>query len=165
MMVLLVSTALAQTCNLDRLPEPDSHLSVAWIAPRSRRVTNRSWLTVMPTVDLLAFVEIEEPTVGRLLEFVGQRRGGRKEPRRQYKVVIFDVARDSLCRPVDTSDERVTGVEVCEPKTRHFRHTDGCGFILDRADRRVGPPAFRARWADLVRAGFCVLPAERFLRR
>lgn len=167
MLTLLTATAFAQstTCNLERLPALSDHLSVVWVAPRSRRVRNRSWLTVVPTLDVMDFAREEEPSVGRLLEFLGMRRAGRREPRRPYKVLVFDVASDFLCRPVDTLEGRVGGVDVCEVQSRHFKHTDGCGFIDDRANRGGGPPAFRARWADLVQAGFCLLPAERFLRR
>lgn len=166
MLALFSTLAFGQaTCDLERLPALPDHLSVVWVAPRSRRVRSGSWLTVVPTLDVMDFAREEEPTVGRLLEHLGQRRSGRREPRRAYKVMVFDVAPDSLCRPIDGLDARVVGVDVCEFKTRHFKGTDGCGFTVDTGTRRVGPPAFRARWADLVKAGFCLLPAERFLQR
>ncbi len=153
------------TCDPSQLPEPATSLSVAWVAPRGRRVGRRTWLTVVPTVDLMAFAKRENATVGRLLEHLGQRRSGRREPRRSYKVLVFDVTRDMLCRPLDAEPaSMVGGVPVCELSDKHFRDTDRCGWLVDTRTRRRSLPALRAQWGDLVRAGFCVLPAERFVR-
>lgn len=166
-MWLAASAALAQQCDEARLSAPGDHLSVAWVAPRRQRVRRNTELTVVSTVDLRRFVADGEVTVGRLLEHVGLRREGRREPRRPYKVLVFDVPRSDLCRPVSTAPAASSwaGVAVCAEPGPRKPTTDGCGATLDRRTRRPGPALYRSTWGDLVRGGFCVLPAERFVRR
>ena len=166
MWIAFLGVAWSQICDRVTYPESeDPYISVAWIAPRTKRVSRQTVLTVVPTVDLRAFVKEEEPTVGRLLEYVGLRGKRRGEPRRAYKVVVFDVPRAELCRPIDEAGptELVGGLRACEVRPRDLRHTDGCGYGIDRRTFRPGPTVFQAPWEHLIRGGFCVLPAERFL--
>jgi hypothetical protein len=54
-------------------------------------------------------------------------------------------------------------VPSCPESTTRFKEAhDGCGTLVDRAGGE-GPTVYRARWRDVVRNGFCVLPAERFV--
>ena len=50
-----------------------------------------------------------------------------------------------------------------ERLARPSSDADACGHAVDRATDQPGVEVFRARWRDLAREGFCVLPAERFV--
>ena len=57
------------------------------------------------------------------------------------------------------------GLASCVERATRLQEThDGCGRLIDRSsgDTRA---VYRARWDDVVRNGFCVLPAERFVAR
>lgn len=148
------------------LEAPPEALSVAWVSPLRRKVGKNGWLTLVPTTELKAFAdEHAKGSVARLLQHVGQRKRS-SEPSRSYKVVVFDVRAEQLCRPLEDREggEEAFGMVSCPERVSRFRErTDACGTLEDRAGGE-GPPVFRARWRDVVRNGFCVLPADRFVR-
>ena len=155
----------APTCAADLVAPPES-FSVAWISPVGQTVRAGKALPVVPTKALRGWVRRDQPSLARFLQRVGVRRSA-KPPRRAYKVVVFDVdAPRTLCRPVSAMEEggEVAGLPVCEERLSKPRNgEDGCGHTLDRATGQPGLPMYRATWRDLVRNGFCVLPAEHFL--
>ena len=154
----MVGAALASSCDPEALSPPPETLSVAWVSPLPRRA--HGWLEVVRTRDAA-----RQGDVGRMLQALGRRRKD-TAPRRRYKVVVFDVSATALCRGVAGVEEGavVGGVRACADRlTRSTRSTDGCGHVVDRADDSAGVEVFRARWRDLAREGFCVLPAERFV--
>ncbi|MBX2800056.1 MAG: hypothetical protein KTR31_20430 [Myxococcales bacterium] len=173
--MVLIATAWAAlaappevTCSHDQLPPIGDSLSVAWVSPMGKRVGGATWVSVVATSDLTTFARGEDASIKRLLEVLGLRAAGRKRPARKYKVVVFDVARDTLCRPVADAafGSTLAGVGVCDDGRPHPRKgTDDCGFTLDTATAGAGLPVFRARWSDLAQHGFCVLPADRYLLR
>lgn len=150
------------------LPAPPEALSVAWVSPLGQRVGRNGWLTLVPTTELKAFAQGEgRGSVGRLLQYIGRRKRS-KEPKRPWKVVVFDVRAEQLCRPLLDREGGLEafGMVSCPERVARFREDgDGCGTLTDLADGGEGPRAYRARWRDVVRNGFCVLPAERFVGR
>ena len=148
-------------------PQPDPALSVAWVSPLRKQVGNNGWLTLVPTAEVLQWSKAEaRGSVGRMLQHLGMRKRAR-EPRRAYKVVVFDVRSDVLCRPLldREAGEDAEGVPACEASgARVGAVDDGCGRVFDT----VAPQStavYRARWRDVVANGFCVLPADRFLQQ
>jgi hypothetical protein len=156
------------TCAAPPLTEPGSSLSVAWVSPLGKRARGKAWLYVVPTADLRAFAAADGKEVVRLLQWAGVRRSSRP-PRRQYKVVVFDVSADRICRPVvaapgDLEAGRLAGVAPCdEDHAGPHRKYEGCGWITDLATGEPSIQAYRARWNDLAVNGFCLLPLERFV--
>ncbi len=156
---LLVGLASAQTCDLDHFVEPESALAVAWVSPLGRRA--RGSIPVVRTQDLR---RLGADGFGRALQAVGLRRRDRA-PRRPRKVVVFDAVPADLCRPVAGQEEGqdLAGMPSCPVKwSNATRARDGCGYTVDRATGEPGAELFLARWRDLARGGFCVLPADRF---
>lgn len=150
-------------CEAPDLPSPAEALSVAWVSPLRRRAGADRWLVVVPTADLRDFAEGEG--VGRTLQRLGLRRRP-TDPRRRWKVVVFDVPAAALCRPLRdrTPGEVVADVATCDERRSAPRgRYDGCGWLEDAADGSPSAVAYRARWRDLAPEGFCVLPMERFV--
>jgi hypothetical protein len=165
--LLLMSVAQGQDeiCKGDYRAPPES-LSVAWVSPLRAKVGAQGWIRVVRTQDLRAWAEAETGSgLGRMLQSLGLRRTDR-DPRRRYKVTIFDVASTGLCRPLAGYDDPVAidGMVTCPARlSKVTRSYAGCGFTLDRATGEAGLELYSARWNDVARNGFCVLPADRFL--
>jgi hypothetical protein len=149
------------TCG-DRWTDPPDRVSVAWISPVRRRTTAAGWLDVIPTAALRDWVTAEHPSTGRFLQRLGLRRRDR-DPRRRWKVTIFEVRSSDLCRPLDDlAGAAAGGVVGCEaPRSAH--RLDSCGLTADPAGAARGIDLYRIRWRDAAPLGFCVLPLERFV--
>lgn len=165
-MILLFLTAALAAEPVCKAPHtaPAETLSVAWVSPLGERVGARGSIDVVRTRDLReALASRADHDLGRMLQLLGLRRQS-DPPSRRYKVTIFDVRGADLCRTIEGIDEPVTleGVRSC-PRGKPAGKQDGCGFTVDRADGSRGLEAFRIRWEDAARDGFCVLPAERFV--
>lgn len=161
MLALLFGVAFG-ACG-DAPPVPDT-LAVAWVSPLGKHVSGASWLPLVTTADLRAFAaKNEADDYVRTLQWLGLRSSARP-PQRRYKVVVFDVSRESLCRPVGAGEPSGDEVRRCEderaaPRAAH----DGCGYLTDLRTETPSAPVFSARWEDVSADGFCVLPLERFL--
>jgi hypothetical protein len=156
MIAWFLAVALAGPCDgVATLPD---RVSVSWVSPLRERVGGRRFVRVVPTSALMQAVR-EDQTVGGLVRASGlRRRDG--QPKRAYKVVVFDVAREVLCRPVEGLEpgEVVGGVAVCDANAHATRKIESCGVVVGS-----GIATYRGRWAELASAGFCVLPAARFV--
>jgi hypothetical protein len=170
-LALLSGGAWAQdeVCESPPLADPGDTLSVAWVSPLRKRARGKAWLYVVPTAELRTFAAGEaRGDVARLLQWAGIRRSSRP-PTRRFKVVVFDVGADRLCRPVVPEDGalvqgRLAGVSPCdEGQAGEHGKYEGCGWITDLATGRPSVEAFRAQWNDLAANGFCLLPLERFV--
>ena len=164
-LLLLGQLALADACD-EMLAPVDDSVSVAWVSPVRKTVGNKTWLEVVATRDLRAWLQ-DEPNagVGRLLQRLGMRKKS-ADPRRRYKITIFDARSADLCRPVEGADESapLSGLLPCSSGVgRATRLYSGCGYTTDHRDDSRGVDVYRARWEDLAVRGFCVVPAERFL--
>ena len=98
MMFLLLgwTLAFAEECVPAEIAAPT--VSVAWISPLPRRVRGGREVEVVPTRDLTTWLrDHPEATPGDLLRHLGIRDRPR-EPRRTWKVTIFDVHTANLCK-------------------------------------------------------------------
>ncbi len=163
------STALAgrPSCSVEGLstPKPDAIQPVVWVSPLRKTVGNGRSIRVVPMSELRSAAADGRFSVGRMLQVLGIRKKARN-PRRAWKVTVFEASTGALCRPIADAEpsEFVDGLPVCQPRhNRASRKDTGCGTTRDRATDRAGLEVFRATWRDLAPQGFCVLPAERFV--
>lgn len=161
--LLLAALAFGQECSLD-LPTVRSDTSMAWVSRTGDHARGGEYLWVTPTGELSAWIGRQDrATLGGLLRHLGLRRR-KSEPKRHYKVVVFDATHASLCRPIEgeAPGAEISGVVTCETNlSRSNRQHDGCGRSRDPNGN--GAVLFRATWRDLSANGFCVLPANRFI--
>lgn len=145
-------------------PPPDD-LAVIWVSPTRQRVRGGEWLPVVPASEFRAFAREEKPKVGRALQALGMRKKA-TDPKKPYKITLFEVTPSMLCRPVAGAEEGflVTGVPACGRWDAPNDGTSGCGYALDRADGTRSFTQYRVRWKDAAAAGFCVLPFDSYLK-
>jgi hypothetical protein len=150
---------------------PDT-LQVAWVSPVGKQVTAGGHVEVVRVGDLRATIRANGKDKLRLLRSLGMvgPRGGGMAAKRRWKVTIFDIKRDWLCRPLDDAvpGEEDHGVVACEKKQQRplwgYRPGyTGCGYIEDTQTQDRSLDVFRVRWSDAASWGFCVLPLDRFL--
>lgn len=160
MWAVLAPLAAAQTCDAGAHAALGDSISVAWVSPVRDRAAAGTWLWVVPTQKLRAFAA-DHPD-GRVLQWLGLRKKD-KEPRRRWKVVVFDAVPAQLCRPVsDGGLGDVAGVARCDDRQSPDPDEEqACGQRLDRASGKPSVDAYRAQWSNLATNGFCVLPLER----
>jgi hypothetical protein len=160
---LLLASALADTPCGGELHRPPETLSVAWVSRLRDDAAAQTWLPVVATADLRAWMQRESPTPGRFLQYLGLRKTA-EDPKRRWKVTVFDVHVSKLCRAIESAEETevIEGVGACGFGNR-TRGDSGCGYAIDRKDGSRGPDLYRIRWADAAARGFCVLPAQRFV--
>ena len=151
-----MSASAGEICE-DAVRSAKETRSVVWVSPLARRGVG--WLSVTDAALLRKWVEAEQPSAARFLQHVGVRRGAR-DPKRPYKVVVFDVSSDALCVP-GQADPTV----LCDVRgaSRVRRGERPCGEVVVRGSDAAGATMLRGRWEDLAVSGFCVLPLERFL--
>ncbi|MEZ4321236.1 MAG: hypothetical protein R3F61_27420 [Myxococcota bacterium] len=149
----------------DDLPKPADQQSVVWISPLRKTVSAGRSVRVVPVSALRKAASGSTMSVGRLLQLLGEQKKARN-PRRPWKVTVFEASSGALCRPIEGAEPSafVAGLPVCVAgQSRASRNSTGCGTTVDRASGKDGVVLFRARWRDLAPQGFCVLPAERFV--
>lgn len=168
-MALPARDARAQACQ--ELAAVPKDLQVVWVSPMGRRVRRRAHVEVVRLQDLRKFVVDNKADEARVVQALGMapRWGGRRA-NRPYKVVIFDVRADWMCRPVDDQSpgRDLSGVVACDPRVggRQFQHGPGftgCGYSLDTGASTRGLDVFRVRWSDASAGGFCTMPLSRFI--
>lgn len=163
MLALLLSLALAADpapCATDLDPLPVS-FSVAWVTPVSERARSGTWLEVVRTEVLRAWLrDHPQADLARTLQVLALHRRD-TPPRRTWRVTLFEVAPELVCRPVrDTELTELVGLTVCDG---HTRRRSACGYTRDLADDGRGLDVLRVRWRDAAVRGFCTLPMDRFL--
>jgi len=156
----------AETCKTPDFPGVEGVQSVVWVSRSRTRIRASGWVTVVPARDLRAWVHGPGGgSLGRMLQMLGLRKRS-TTPKGRWKVVVFEAAPGALCRPIEGHEEplAISGVLTCSVKASlSAPELDGCGVSTDRGSEGAGLVQFRARWSDLARDGFCVLPAERFV--
>lgn len=167
LVALLTPAFAAETCSaVADVPET---LQVAWVSRIGARAGAHTPLPVVRVADLRKLVEAEgrDPTkVLRSLGLIGKR----AKAHGVWKVMVFDVERASLCRPI-FGDEGVDvgGVATCPAALQRpgkgvkARAYSGCGYLLDTESGERTLDTWKVEWRDAVSAGFCVLPLTRFL--
>jgi hypothetical protein len=159
--------AARPACTVEGLssPKPDAIQPVVWVSPLRKTVGNGRSIRVVPMAELRAAAQDGRFSVGRMLQILGIRKKARN-PRRAWKVTVFEASTGALCRPIAEAEasDFVSGLPVCRPRhNRASRKDTGCGTTRDRANDGKGLEMVRATWRDLAPQGFCVLPAERFV--
>jgi hypothetical protein len=173
MIAILLTTiglAFGQSCaEPNALPES---LQVAWVSRAGKGVGMNGWVEAVRVSDLRTWVREQGKDQVRVLKALGMvgARGGKWAAKRPYKVTIFDVKREWLCRPLEDTEPGAIrkGVTVCEEKQQkplwgHKKGWTGCGYIEDTQSKERSLDVVRLRWGDASSWGFCVLPLERFL--
>ncbi|MFN7142408.1 MAG: hypothetical protein ACK4YP_01430 [Myxococcota bacterium] len=147
---------------------PDT-LQVAWVSRLGARAGARTALHVVRVADLRRLVEAEGRDPTRVLRALGLV-GKRAVARGSWKVTVFDVKREWLCRPIEgPEDATLAGVAACHAEIQRRgsgilpRSWSGCGYLLDAESGDRTLDVFRIEWQDAVAWGFCVLPLRRFL--
>lgn len=153
-------------------PVPES-LQVVWISPLKQTVRGDTYIEVVRVRDLRAWIRANSADPVRTLQVLGmlERTVGERDAAEDYKLTIFDVQREALCRPIldaeaGTDREGVPICEVPEQGTSDRHHAagfTGCGYTLDTHASVRGLDVFRVSWSDASAWGFCVMPLERFL--
>ena len=169
MSVLLLALLSAHASACEPVKELPEAVQVAWVSRVPASATNSTWLEVVQLGDLRGLIERSARDGTTALRGLGAL-GRTQKLRADYKVTVFEVARASLCRPMDGEPGTiVAGVPVCdEPEQRQGRGIKaaaytGCGYATDLASGVRGLDVLRSRWADAVTKGFCVLPWARML--
>jgi hypothetical protein len=145
-------------------PIPES-FQVAWVSPVPATVGAGTALDVVRVADLRKWMEGRDA----LHVLLGLGLAGKRDTR-EWKVTVFDVKREWLCRPVDAvAGDDVAGIPACEEGwqrpgrgTREKAWT-GCGWLADTQTGERTLDVYRIDWESAVRWGFCVLPLGRFL--
>lgn len=156
-----------ESCQALQAPPPA--MQVAWISPVPRTVGAGAWLEVVRVQDLRDWMKKNGPNRVRLLQSLGlaNARGRGRAVKRTWKVTIFDVPSDTLCRPLAerAPGDLEAGVAICGEKQQSGarRSFTGCGYTRDTGTGKRGLDIYKIPWRDASTAGFCVLPLERFL--
>lgn len=164
-MILLAALAAAQECQATG-DVPES-FQVAWVSRLGATVGARTPLLVVRVADLRTTVEAQGRDATKTLQALGMIRKKGKADAADWKVTVFDVQRDWLCRPVEGDSG---GVSACPTDLLHKapgirpKAWTGCGYVLDTRTGERTVDVYRVEWRDAVAWGFCVLPLERFLK-
>ncbi|MBL8616682.1 MAG: hypothetical protein JNM72_13810 [Deltaproteobacteria bacterium] len=162
--------AAAQACQA--VVDVPEGLQVAWVSPMGRRVRAGATIEVVRVQDLRKWVRDHGADSARLVQGMGMapRWGGRRA-KKEYKVVIFDVQADWMCRPMGDVEagKDVGGVIACDGReggriAYHRSGYTGCGYSLDTGASTRGLDVFRVKWSDASTWGFCTMPLERFIK-
>lgn len=159
----------ADTANCEATAEVPDTLQVAWVSRLGARAGAHTALAVVRVADLRRLVEENERDATRVLRALGLL-GKRRRARGAWKVTVFDVKRDWLCRPVSgLEDATIAGVAACSADLQRGASGvrasawSGCGYLLDTASGARTLDVLRVEWESAVAWGFCVLPLRRFL--
>jgi hypothetical protein len=167
-LLLGAAGALAQepsSASCPCLEPPPAGLQIAWISPVRQRVRGGATLSVVRVAELRSFVQLHGADLPRTLQGLGVV-GPRGKVRKRYKITLFDVSAEQLCRPVEHTleGEDSDGHPACSGGRQHgVRFDSGCGTTTDTATDGRGLDLYRIPWREAARGGFCVMPLERFL--
>lgn len=166
-LLLMGATAMADSV-CSGLEPLEGQTQVVWVSPTHESADSRRYLEVVELSDLQEWIGRSRPDKVRVLERLGLvPQGGGLRSNLEWKVTIFDVVPDDLCRPVRGAlpGASVQGVAACEEDLqRGGPRFTGCGYTLDTATDSKGFDAFRVRWMEASKWGFCVMPLERLLQ-
>lgn len=166
---MFASPARAQEPVCQPLTEVPETLQVAWVSRVAEGASAKKALAVVRVADLRKRVEASGRDPTKLLRALGLI-GKRATAKGNWKVTIFDVKREWLCRPVEGPEEvTIAGTPACPASAQKrpwgikVRSWSGCGYLLDTESGARTLDVYRVQWQDAVAWGFCVLPLRRFL--
>ena len=169
---LSITASVAAECNdVSSLPEA---IQIAWISPVQEQARAKEMIEVVRLQDLQQWMDTEQADAKQVLHHLGMlpKRSRRTIDPDAYKIVIFDVESDSLCRSIEQSDDSsittINGLAVCTDRAKpakfysRYGYT-GCGYTWNTQAQLQGLDAYRISWQEASKWGFCVLPLSRFL--
>lgn len=169
---IAVSDADATECaSVASLPQA---VQIAWVSPVQEQARPKETIEVVQLQDLQRWMDAEQADAKQVLHHLGMlpKRSRRTIDPDAYKIVIFDVETDSLCRSVALSEDSTTlvieGLSACTERAKpaklysRYGYT-GCGYTWDTQSQSKGLDVYRISWQDASKWGFCVLPLSRFL--
>ena len=170
-MLAFFGLSIAFAC--EDLNDVPSTVQVAWISPVREQVWLNQDIEVIRYQDLRLWLGAEDANAKDLLHQMGMlsKRSRKEIDPRDYKITIFDVEKEWLCRPMTEEVEGsvVQGVPVCpakqsKPVKYYTRYGfTGCGYTFNTQQAGRGFDVYRVNWTDAATWGFCVMPLERFL--
>lgn len=169
--LLGVFGGLAWGCEtVESVPES---LQVAWISPINDTARPQEYIEVVRVRDLRTWIRTNSADPVTVLQANGMltRKAADEALDQEYKITIFDVQREWLCRPVmdvapgtDINDVPACQESEQRPANRHHRPGfTGCGYTLHTGASVRGLDVFRIPWQEASAWGFCVMPLDRFL--
>ena len=170
-------------------------MQVAWISPVTEQVWSSEDIEVVRLYDVQVWLSQQDQDKGKAVDLLlelgmlPKRKEDKKIDPTDYKITIFDVHTDILCRPVDVQsqfpqsvaveiiektepkplDVVIEGIPICANKSHKPNHLysrhgyTGCGYTWNPSTDSQGFDVYRVEWKEASRAGFCVFPLERFL--
>ncbi len=144
-------------------------VQVAWISPVRQTVGAKTMISVVRTADFRALVGTKDRDPTAILRAIGML-GPKQKLRKDYKITLFDVKAEWLCRPIPGAEgEVVAGLRRCEEKhqdrdaSTHPKAWTDCGYLVDVLSGKRTLDIYRLEWSAAVTWGFCVMPLQRFL--
>lgn len=167
----LFGAAALAAGSCEDLAPPSETMQVAWVSPIGQRVGPAAWVEVVRVKDLRGWLQASDKTQVRTLQALGMvPRSGGKSAESQYKITLFDVRSDWLCRPIEGAvpGEMHGGMPVCEERQQKGlgparKGFTGCGYSLDTGASTRALDVYRVQWDVAATWGFCTMPLERFL--
>ena len=170
---LMTAAAQAAEPECGALSEPPEIFQVAWIAPISERAWSSEYIEVVRFVDFRVWARDEEADAKAVLHAVGMLSENSQTEimANEYKITVFDVKRDWLCRPIKSVDEGELsyGLPICHTKeqrwatwSRRYGFT-GCGTVENTASQSTQFEVYRIPWGQAITWGFTTMPLDRFL--
>lgn len=171
MIALLLAVRLVfaaeETC--PALEAPPESFQVAWVSKLSTTVGRNTPLQVIRVGDLRKLAETYSKDPTRVLQAIGLL-SKTQAMTQEWKVTVFDVKRDQLCRPVDAPEGTTNaGMAVCPADWQRpgsgtrAKSWSSCGYLLDALTGQRSVDVYRVTWANASVRGFCVLPLTRFV--
>ena len=99
-------------------------IQVAWVSPVREQARTKEMIEVVRLQDLQQWIDTEQADAKQILHHLGMlpKRSRRTIDPDAYKIVIFDVESDSLCRSIELSDDStvtsITGLAVCTERAK-----------------------------------------------
>lgn len=170
---ILISTAFATEPECGQLATLPEVTQVAWISPITEQAWPNEYIEVVRFVDFRTWAREGTPEAKEVLHAVGMISGksSRAVEANDYKITIFDIKSEWLCRPIVSPEEGelVEGVPICHTKeqrmatfSRRFGFT-GCGTIENTSTNSSSFNVYRIPWSQAVTWGFTTMPLDRFL--
>ncbi len=157
----------AQACEAPRAISDT--VQVAWISPLRQTVGAKTMISVVRTADFRALVGAKDRDATAILRAVGML-GPKQKVGKDYKITLFDVKAEWLCRPIPgVEGEVVGGLRRCEEKhqdrdaSTHPKAWTDCGYLVDVLSGKRTLDLYRLEWSAAATWGFCVMPLQRFL--
>ena len=131
-------------------------MQVAWVSPVQKLVGAEAMLNVVRTTELRTLAVQRGRDAARVLRSMGLL-GIKQELRKDYKIVLFDVKTEWLCRPIPGDpSEKVVGLRRCAEEDQHRgwnilpKAWSDCGYLLDMVSGIRTLDLYRVAWKDAV---------------